>query len=236
LENALAGPAAVMYYLGGSSHDWEWETPIPLADCVAACRQAGVPILVDAANMLPPWGNIPKLAAAGVDLIAISGGKHLRGPQCSGILAGRKDLVRAAWLNSSPHSDSQGRPMKVGREEVVGVWLAAEKYAKLDFDRIDRESAAQAAYLMRQLGMLDGVTVAKTPFDRTRRVHRVHVRWDEARLGITAEHAQKLLREGEPRIAIGRAQPQGLELTVFMNDAGDEKVAARRLKEVLTRR
>lgn len=234
LDRALAGPAAIMYYLGGSSHDWEWETPIPLADCVAACKRAGVPILVDAANMLPPWSNIPKLAATGVDLIAISGGKHMRGPQCSGILAGRRDLIKYAWLNSSPHSDSQGRPMKVGREEVVGVWLAAEKYAKLDFDRIDRESASQADYLIRQLSSVPGVKAEKTPFDRTRRVHRVLVTWDETKPGKTASAVEKQLRDGEPRIMVGRAKPQGLELTVFMNEAGDEKLAAKRLREILS--
>jgi L-seryl-tRNA(Ser) seleniumtransferase len=234
LDRALAGSAAIMYYLGGSSHDWEWETPIPLADCVAACKKAGVPFLVDAANMLPPWGNIAKLAAAGVDLIAISGGKHMRGPQCSGILAGRRDLIKNAWLNSSPHSDSQGRPMKVGREEVVGVWLAAEKYAKLDFDRIDRTSAGQADYLIREMRGIPGVKAEKTPFDRTRRVHRVVVSWDEAKLGKSASSVEKALRDGEPRIMVGRAKPQGIELTVFMNEPGDEKLAARRLREVLS--
>jgi len=70
-----------------------------------------------------------------VDLICISGGKHMRGPQCSGILAGRKDLIRAALLNSSPHEDALGRPMKVGREEMIGVWLAVEKFLEARFRR-----------------------------------------------------------------------------------------------------
>ncbi|MBK5292626.1 MAG: aminotransferase class V-fold PLP-dependent enzyme [Acidobacteriia bacterium] len=234
LDRALNPQTAIMYYLGGTSHDWETETPIPLDACLESCRKAGVPVLVDAANMLPPWGNIPKLAAQGVDLIALSGGKHMRGPQCSGILAGRKDLVRAAWLNSSPHSDSQGRPMKVGREEVVGIWMAAEKYSKLDFDAIDRQCSEQAGYLIREFTKIKGVKAEKTPFDRTRRVHRVHVSWDEAALGVTASAANKQLKAGEPRIFVAGAKPQGLEFTVFMNEPGDEKVAARRLREVLS--
>ena len=86
----------------------------------------------------------------GVDLICISGGKHMRGPQCSGILAGRRDLVRAAWLNSSPHSDALGRPMKVGREEMVTAWLTVEKSSRLDFEAIDRECVRQAEYLERE--------------------------------------------------------------------------------------
>ena len=234
LAAALGPQTAIMYYLGGSSHDWEWETPpLPLEECLALTKKAGVPMLVDAANMLPPWSNMQKLAAMGVDLIAVSGGKHIRGPQSSGILAGRKDLIRAAWLNSSPHSDSQGRGMKVNREEMIGLWVAVERYAKLDFDAIDRESERQAAYLMDQFRKL-GLTVEKLPFDRTRKVHRVQVSWDEAKLKMTARDVERQLRDGEPRIVTLRAS-KGLEFTVFMNDPGDEKIAARRMKEIFSR-
>lgn len=233
LRDALGPQTAMLYYLGGSSHDWTWETPVSLADCLAETKKAGVPLMVDAANMLPPWENIRKLAAAGVDLICISGGKHMRGPQCSGILAGRKDLIRAAWLNSSPHSDSLGRPMKVGREEMVGAWLAAERYARLDFEAIDRQAAQQADYLIAQLSRLAGVKAERTPFDRTRRVHRVLVQWDEQKAGLTTAEVERLLLEGDPRIAVLRSHPQGVEFTVFMNDPGDEKHAARRMKEIL---
>jgi len=231
LEAAVRGPVAMMYFLGGSSHDWEWETPIPLAECLEVTKKAGVPLMVDAANMLPPWGNIPKLGAQGVELIAISGGKHMRGPQCSGILAGRKDLIRASWLNSNPHSDSLGRPMKVGREEMVGVWLACEQYAKLDFEALDRESARQADFLIAEFNKLKGVKAERTPFDLTRRVHRVKVSWDETGRGLTVADVEKQLRAGEPRICVIRGK-QWLEFTVFMNEPGDEKLAAKRMREI----
>ena len=235
LAAAVNEDVAMMYYLGGSSHDWEWETPIPLGDCLEITKRAGVPLLVDAANMLPPWGNILKLAAQGVDLIACSGGKHIRGPQSSGILAGRKDLIRAAWLNSSPHSDSQGRPMKVNREEMIGLLVAVERYAKLDFDAIDRECARQADYLIGQFRKI-GLAAERLPFDRTRRVHRVKVTWDESKLGLTTRDVEKKLSDGDPRIVVLRAGGgHGLEFTVFMNDAGDEKIAARRMREIFGR-
>ncbi len=235
LVNALGANTAIMYVLGGSSHDWEYETPIPLDECVRACKQAGVPLLVDAANMLPPWGNVPKLAAAGVDLLAVSGGKHIRGPQSSGILAGRRDLIAAAWLNSSPHSDSQGRGMKVNREEMIGLLVAIERYAKLDFDALDRQCSAQADYLIREFNKLK-LKTEKLPFDRTRRVHRVKVTWDEKATGLTVKDVEKSLRDGEPRIVVLRASGgKGLEFTVFMNDPGDEKIAAGRMGEIFTR-
>src|SRR5262245_26200559 len=233
LRKACGPQTAMMYYLGGTSHDYATEAPIPIEGCLAVTKRAGVPMLVDAANMLPPWSNIPKLAGLGVELIAISGGKHMRGPQCSGILAGRKDLVHAASLNSNPNSDSLGRPMKVGREEIVGCWLACEKYAKLDLDALDRECARQAAYLMDQFHKIPGVRAEKAPFDRTRHVHRVNVTWDEKKLGLTASRVIQELRDGEPRIVAPRANGgQGIEFTVFMNDPGEEKIAARRMKEI----
>src|SRR4030095_6450845 len=232
LLNAVGPQTAMMYYLGGSTGDWAWETPVPLEECLSIAHKVGFPVLVDAANMLPPWGNLQKLAALGTDLICTSGGKHMRGPQCSGILAGRKDLVRAARLNSSPHSDSLGRPLKVGREEMVGVYLAAEKYSRLDFAALERQSFEQAEFLSQELKKIPGMEVSYEPHDRTRRVHRVIARWDEAKRGLTVKECEKQLMEGQPRIAVLTHSSGGLLFTVFMNDPGDEKQAARRMKEI----
>lgn len=234
LRNAINANTAMMYFLGGTSGDHAWPESMSYEEALRILKPAGVPLLVDAANMLPPWNNIRKLAAAQVDLIATSGGKHMRGPQCSGILAGRKDLVAAARMNTNPHSDSFGRPMKVGREEMIGIWLAAEKYAALDFEALDKQCLAQAEYLRKEFGKIAGIRTSFTPFDRTRKVRRVAVEWDEAKLGITAKECEQQLMSGSPRIAVLRHQPQGLVFTVFMNDAGDEKIAARRMAEIFS--
>ena len=231
LANALTSDVAMMYFLGGTSHDWNIEIPIGLEDAIQLTKKAGVPLMVDAANMLPSWPNIPRLAKQGVDLIALSGGKHIRGPQSSGLLAGPKNIIKAAWLNSSPHSDSQGRGMKVNREEMIGFLVALERYVKLDFDALDRESDRQAAFLMDECKKL-GLEVEKTPFDKSRRVHRVMVRWDEAKRGMTTKQVEQALKDGEPRIVCLRAPKQGLEFTCFMNDPGDEKLLAKRMKEI----
>ncbi|MBA3885976.1 MAG: aminotransferase class V-fold PLP-dependent enzyme [Acidobacteria bacterium] len=236
LVAAINERTTMMFFLGGTSGDWRRETPVSLERCLGITRRAGVPLMVDAANMLPPWGNIRRLASQGVDLICISGGKHMRGPQCSGILAGRRDLIQAAWLNSSPHADSHGRPMKVGREEMVTAWLTVEKYSRLDFEAIDRECVKQAEYIERELAAVPGLRLQRTPVDRTRNIRRVMVQWDEDALGITGADVDRLLMAGEPRIAVGRVPPQGIELTVFMNDPGDEKIAVQRLKEVFRKR
>ncbi|PYV38160.1 MAG: hypothetical protein DMG06_26370 [Acidobacteria bacterium] len=234
LLNAVGDQTAMMYYLGGTTGDWAWATPVALEECLALGRKVGFPILVDAANMLPPWGNVCKLAALKTDLICVSGGKHVRGPQCSGILAGRKDLIVAARLNSNPHSDALGRPLKVGREEMIGLWLATEKYAKLDFARLDRQSFEQAEYLMGGLRKVPGLKVNYVPHDRTRRVYRLLVEWDEQELGLTDAECERQLLDGDPRIAVLRNEAQGIILTVFMNDPGDERLLLARMKQILS--
>jgi len=235
MRNAAGSRTAMMYFLGAESGDSEWKTdPVPLEQCLALGRSAGFPVLVDAANMLPPWENIRKLAAMKTDLICVSGGKHMRGPQCSGILAGRKDLIAAARLNSSPHPDSAGRPLKVGREEMVGLCLAAEKYSRLDFAALDRQYASQAKYLAEELKKIPGVQVSFAPHDRTRRVYRVVAAWDEKALGLTYDRCEAELLEGTPRIAVLRHH-QAIMFVLFMHDPGDEKLAARRMHEIMKR-
>lgn len=230
--NAMGPQTAMIYYLGGSRGDWAWETPVQLADCVALAKKAGVPVLIDAANLLPSWDNIPRVAATGVDLMAFSGGKHIRGPQSTGVLAGRKDLLQAAWLNSSPHSDSQGRGMKVNKEEMIGLLAAIEKYSKIDFVALDREYERQANYVMAECKKL-GLEVEKARFERGRRVHRVIATWDESKRGLSTRDVEAKLRDGEPRIAaLAGPGGKGIEFTFLMNDPGEEKFVAKRLREI----
>jgi L-seryl-tRNA(Ser) seleniumtransferase len=230
LQAAISERTAMLYHLGSGRPDDE--TNVSLESCLAAGKQAGFPVMVDAANLLPPWDNLQKLAAMGVDLICISGGKHMRGPQCSGILAGRRDLIQAALLNSSPNEDALGRPMKVGREEMIGVWLAAEKYSKLDFAAISKQNREQAEYAVRELKKIRGLEVTLAPYEKSRRAQQIVVQWDEAKLGITGDECERQLLAGEPRIALLRNKPQGVVFVFFLGDAGDEKVVARRMKEV----
>jgi len=124
--------------------------------------------------------------------------------------------------------------MKVGREEIVGAWLACETYSKLDFEALDRENLRQAEHIKSVLGKVPGLRIGFAPFDRTRKVRRVTVEWDEQALGVTAAEIEKHLMDGSPRIAVLRHQPQGIVFTCFMNDPGDEKIAAKRAAEVFT--
>ena len=231
---AVSDRTAMLYWLGGSGQRDD-EAPVSLEDSLAIGKKAGFPVMVDAANLLPPWENVQKLAAMGVDLICISGGKHMRGPQCSGILAGRRDLIRAALMNASPNEDALGRPMKVGREEMIGVWLAAEKYVKLDFPSIERQCQEQADYFTREMKKIAGFEIGSAPYEKSRRVHRVVVQWDEQRLGLTTDEVDRQLLASDPRIATLRnGKGQGIVFVFFLGDPGDEKLAARRMKEIFS--
>ena len=112
---------------------------------------------------------------------------------------------------------------------MVGLLLAVEKYAKLDFPALDRQCQQQAEYLQRELQKIPGVKTSFAPHDRTRRVHRLVAEWDTAKLSV--DELERKLLEGSPRIAVLR-DGKGILFTVFMNDPGDEKHAARRMREI----
>src|SRR5205809_2096147 len=148
MRNAAGERTAMMYYLGGESFDSEWTTdPVPLEDCLDLGRRAGFPVLVDAANMLPSWDNIRKLGALKTDLICLSGGKHMRGPQCSGILAGRRDLVRAARLNASRTRACWDGRWKVDGGDLIGAGRPAENYSGRDLRVLDGQTRNRPDYL-----------------------------------------------------------------------------------------
>src|SRR5579863_10057053 len=101
-----------------------------LEKAIAIAKGAKVPLLLDDAAGIPPIENLKLYAKMGADLYTFSGGKGLCGPQCSGLLLGRKDLIEAAIVNTSPYEGAVCRPMKVGKEEIMGCLAAVEAWMK----------------------------------------------------------------------------------------------------------
>jgi|TARA_B000000460_G_scaffold174768_1_gene124504 L-seryl-tRNA(Ser) seleniumtransferase len=186
-------------------------------------RRARVPVIVDAASELPPTNTLTRWVDAGADLVVISGGKGIQGPQSTGILAGRRDLIEAATLHSAPNANL-GRGMKVGKEEIMGFLVALDRYVGLDHDRVYAEWRRKAEYIARELQGIPGL-MADVPQD-DRGKPRVNLTWDENTVPLSAVEVREGLKNGDPRIAITGQSIQ----TRCMND-GEEILVAQRTRD-----
>jgi L-seryl-tRNA(Ser) seleniumtransferase len=213
--------AAVMYFMAYSKVD-----SVPLPEAARVAHEGGVRIVVDAAAELPPMSNLTAFLEAGADLVVFSGGKGLRGPQASGLVLGRRDLIEACRLNGNPNSGI-GRPMKVGKEEIAGVVAAVERFVRLDHEAERRRWEAQVDHLVEVVYGLPGVR-AERVLDRTGQIPVARVASERMASKAIADQ----LREGEPRIEVS-ASPDGVTVNPHMLREGDEKVIAGRLREIL---
>jgi L-seryl-tRNA(Ser) seleniumtransferase len=237
LESAV-GPrtAMVMVAAGRASQDG----PLSLDVISSVVSTHKIPILVDAAadELVVPNPYLTR----GADLVVYSGGKCLRGPQCAGLLLGRRDLVRAAWVNSAPHHGF-GRGFKVGREEIVGMLTAVEMWMKRDHAAEQRLWTSWLEHIAGRLADVPGVSTSiEQPRGLSNRTPSLRVQWDTARIALTGEQVEKLLWDGEPRIAVSGAgsflpfppnTEPNISIVPYQLDAGEERVIAERVRAVL---
>jgi uncharacterized pyridoxal phosphate-dependent enzyme len=195
-------------------------------------KKHGIPTLNDAAADVPPVSNLWNYTAMGFDLVAFSGGKGIRGPQSAGLLLGRKDLIAAARLNGPPNSDTIGRGMKVNKEEMLGMLVALELYLKKDHVQERREFDRRADTIAKGVAGLAGVKAEIFVPEVANHVPHVRVSLDAASVRITAADAVRSLRDGEPSIGT-RSEGGALVIGVWMMRPGEEKIVARRLRQVL---
>ncbi len=208
-------------------------------------HQHGVPCLNDAAADVPPVSNLWIYTRMGFDLVAFSGGKGLRGPQNAGLLLGRKDLVEAAAKNNSPYSDSIGRGMKVAKEQIVGMvaavdWILQQDDAALEAEC--RQRARRIAEALQAIPTLEAAVVV--PSTAANAVPHLLLRYDQDRVKISPLEVVNEMRRGIPSIelnpATGKINCEGLPTTentivvgVWMLQPGEDRIVARRLREVL---
>lgn len=227
---AALGRRTAMIAVNASTED---EGKVRLADMAKAARSAGVPILVDAAAHFPALPN-PWLSR-GVDLVAYSGGKILQGPQCAGLLVGRKDLITAARVNSAPHH-AFGRMMKVGKEELIGMLAAVEVWATTrDIPAEHRKFSSWHAYIAEKITKVPGVRTSERPPDGPNPYPVLQIEWDPTKIGMTAGELGRLLMDGEPRIASHAEGPgYSFHIRPASMKPGDYKLAADRLYEIFS--
>jgi L-seryl-tRNA(Ser) seleniumtransferase len=226
-KNAIRENTAMLSGLASweRKHDRKPEVLLP-EEIIALGKKAGVPVLIDAASELPPADKLTRYVKMGADLVAISGGKGIRGPQGTGILVGRKDLIDAARLNAFPFSNL-GRGMKVGKEEVIGLVVALDRFVELDHAAYQEEWKRVAQYVNEMLQNIPGLTAEFVPGPMTGLGYdSVRLSWETERIPLTPQEASQMLRDGEPRIIFDG------ELFITRNlEDGEEVIVARRLRQ-----
>jgi uncharacterized pyridoxal phosphate-dependent enzyme len=228
LDAALAEPVAMVAILGTN----EEKSRVRLEEIAARVKPLGIPILVDAASehlqRPSPW------LERGADMVVYSGGKFLRGPQTSGLLLGKKNLVQAAWRNASPHQ-AFGRPMKVSKEDVIGVLTAVEYWLE------ERDEAAELRHwhddlqvIARHVASVPGVSSEVIAPSGVVRVPVLRVRWDD--IALDGMGLRQRLLDGNPRIMIDdtTATANSVNIDPFQFRPGESAEVGKAIAVVLT--
>ena len=228
-RDAVNNRTAMISILG----DAEERNGVSLEEIVEVGKRRGIPVLVDAAAERPDVPNY--YLKKGVDVVAYSGGKCLRGPQCSGLALGRRDLLWAAWLNSAPHH-AFGRSMKVGKEEIMGLLTAVEMWLKYRDHKAEWtmwESWLQT--ISTELAKIQGVQTRIVQPGRSNVAPALSIHLDPSKIKLTPEEVKRRLNEGTPRIWVPLGDHgAGLSIMPYMMEPGEDKIVARRLAEVLS--
>ena len=214
-------------------------------DWVRVAHKHGVPCFNDAAADVPPIANLWNYTAIGFDLVAFSGGKGIRGPQCTGLLLGKKDLIDAAVLNNSPYSNTVGRGMKVGKEEIIGLVAAVDWFLEQDDAAMETEFRKRAGVIAERVQTVPSVQTRVFIPPVANHVPHLLITYDTNRVKLTATEVMQKMREGTPRIELnpstGREPasaglPGGnnvIVVGVWMLQPGEDQIVASRLQEVL---
>lgn len=230
LEQALSErTAAVLYFARGEDH----HGGLPVAEVVAAAHARGVPVILDAAAQLPPVENLWRFTQEGADLVIFSGGKGLCGPQATGLVLGRADLIKACAVQGNPNQ-AIGRPMKVGKEELCGCLAAVEWYVGLDHAAMTDRFEAQVATVVQRVAGRPGVTGrVEMPSEAGQPLPRALLRFDAAVVGQSRDQIVEQLNSGEPAIEVSPEGDTGIYVNPQTLMEGEEVVIADRLAEIL---
>ncbi|HUL32969.1 MAG TPA: hypothetical protein VL128_03740 [Candidatus Eisenbacteria bacterium] len=215
-----------------------------------------IPMLLDDAAGIPPVDNAKLYAKMGIDLYCFSGGKGLRGPQCSGLLLGRKDLIEAALMNSNPREGAVCRPMKVGKEEVIGCLISLETWLKTDEKKLYEEWNTRIDRIRKLVETVPGVKTSTYVPEDGNRYPTLKVSWDQQAWGYTINDCVAELRAGNPCIEVlgpdnpslvtavregnpvptrkERKAPDHIELVSMTIQPGEEMIAGERLRAILS--
>jgi L-seryl-tRNA(Ser) seleniumtransferase len=196
VERAVNDKTAMLFFC----YLYDEHGKIKLREFAALGKKHGIPTLIDGSNTVPPLERLSGYLNSGFDLAAFSGGKGLRGPYSAGLLLGRKDLIEAARLNSSPYSDTIGRGMKVSKEEILGMMVAVEYSLQFDYSVEMKRESRLVELISNKVSSIPGIgTEVVYPLTEGGRPH-LRLYWNQSDIGLSVEEVQQRLEEGEPSI------------------------------------
>jgi L-seryl-tRNA(Ser) seleniumtransferase len=235
LENAISSNTAMMLFF----NDNEPKGMISAEEFVALGKKHGIPTFNDAAADVPPTENLSKYLRMGFDLVTFSGGKGMRGPQNAGVLLGRKDLIRAARLNSAPNGDAIGRGNKISKETILGMVVAVEMYLKRDSEAETKEWERRIKLLADSLADIEALKAEIFTPAIANHVPHLKVTWTQASLKVSADDIRQQLRAGTVSIEAvppysyePAADSEEVRFGVWMMQPNEAEIVAQRLREV----
>jgi uncharacterized pyridoxal phosphate-dependent enzyme len=227
VENAINEKTALLWFLniqsdkGVINHN-EW---------VALGKKHNIPTMIDMAADVPPVSNLWKFNEMGFDLVCVSGGKAIRGPQSAGLLMGKKHLIAAARLSMPPRGSTIGRGMKINKEEIIGMYVALDHYLKYDHDAEWKRWESRVDTIQRQIIDIASVqSEIKVP-TLGNVTPTLHVTWDISKTKISSTQLQENLRKGNPSIEIVNNGDEHISITTWVMKNGEDKIVGQRLKE-----
>ncbi len=232
LEAAINAQTAAIFWFQGimtTPHD------LPLAEVVRIAKAHDIPVVVDAAAQLPPVENLWAFTEMGVDIAIFSGGKDLRGPQSSGLMLGRQDLIEACRLHSSPNANI-GRPMKVGKEELLGLLAAVERYLQIDHEERSQYCEDSVKLWSDAFNQVAGLKASRSyPNEAGQPLPRCQLTVDAARLGFNRDVLMERLASGTPSIVVAPFEENSIQINPMTLEAGEETILLKRLLEIVGR-
>ena len=229
LENAISNKTCMLWFLNAHTDRGEikWEEFISLG------KKYKIPTFIDCAADVPPVENLFRFTKMGFDLVAFSGGKGLRGPQSAGLLLGKRKYIEAARMHTPPRGETIARGMKVNKEEVLGMLAALELYLEKDHNKEWEMWESQIKLISDSASSIEGVETEIHVPKYANHVPSLRIRWNEKKVKISPNEVRKQLSEGHPSIqTVGDSTSVGI--TTWMMVPGQERIVAKRIKEILS--
>jgi len=234
IEAAIHSRTALLLFLNKA----EREGKVGMQEFIDIGKKHKVPTMNDIAADVPPVENLTRSLKMGFDLVAVSGGKGMRGPQSSGLLYGRKDLIKAARMNTLPNSDTMGRGLKVTKEEIVAVMVALESYLKRDHKADWAEWERRVKTMSDAVAKVKGVKAEPFVPEIANEVPHLRVSWDTGVVKHSPDDVKQRLRDGSPSIELipgAGYVADSLEIASWMLKPGDAEIVGRRIFEELSK-